>query len=347
MKKILVVEDNVEVKENIAELLELSGYDIVTAENGKIGAQLAIEHIPDLILCDVMMPVLDGYGMLHILSHNPKTADIPFIFLTAKTEREDFRKGMLLGADDYIMKPFSDVELLDAIEVRLKKRERLIKAFDGTLEGLRTFVNEAKGLSELKDISEQSEHKTYFKKERIYEVGQYPRKIFYILHGRVKAFLTNDEGKDYITDIYKKGDFFGYLGLLKGEKYDETTIALEETEIAFVSQEDFFHLLYKNQDFASQFIKILSNNVVDKENQLLKLAYNSIRKRVADALVYVCSQNEKKEFSILRDDLANLVGTAKESVIRTLSDFKSENIISIEKGIIKVLDSDKLKNMPN
>jgi len=347
MKKILVVEDNIQVKENIAELLELSGYDIVTAGNGKIGAQLAIEHIPDLILCDVMMPVLDGYGMLHILSHNPKTADIPFIFLTAKTEREDFRKGMLLGADDYIMKPFSDVELLDAIEVRLQKRERLIKVFDGTLDGLRTFVNEAKGLSELKDISEQSEHKTYFKKERIYEVGQYPRKIFYILHGRVKAFLTNEEGKDYITDIYKKGDFFGYLGLLKGEKYDETTIALEETEIAFVSQEDFFHLLYKNQDFASQFIKILTNNVVDKENQLLKLAYNSIRKRVADALVYVCSQNEKKEFSILRDDLANLVGTAKESVIRTLSDFKSENIISIEKGLIKVLDSEKLKNMPN
>lgn len=347
MKKLLIVEDNIEVKENIAELLELSGYEVVTAENGKIGAQKAIEHIPDLILCDVMMPVLDGYGMLHILSHNTITADIPFIFLTAKTEKEDFRKGMLLGADDYIMKPFSDVELLDAIEVRLKKRERLVKAFDGTIDGLRTFVNESKGISELKNISEHGEHKTYIKKERIYEAGQYPRKIFFIIRGRVKTFLTNDDGKDYITDIFKKGDFFGYLGLLKGEQYDETAIALEETEIAYVSQEDFFHLLYKNQDFASQFIKILSNNVVDKENQLLKLAYNSIRKRVADALVYVCSQNDKKEFAILRDDLANLVGTAKESVIRTLSDFKSEGIISIEKGMIKVLDSDRLKNMPN
>lgn len=121
MKRILVIEDNFEVRENIAEILALSHYTVLTAENGKVGVRLAQENTPDLILCDVMMPELDGFGVLHILSQNPITSQIPFIFLTAKAEKTDFRKGMNLGADDYITKPFDDAELLNAIEVRLKK----------------------------------------------------------------------------------------------------------------------------------------------------------------------------------------------------------------------------------
>ena len=100
MKKILVIEDNQDVRENLAEILSLSGYEAITAENGKIGVEKAQKEDPDLILCDIMMPELDGYGVLHILSRQQKTADIPFVFLTAKAEKEDFRKGMSLGGDD-------------------------------------------------------------------------------------------------------------------------------------------------------------------------------------------------------------------------------------------------------
>lgn len=121
MKTILFIEDNFEMRENTTEILELAGYKVESAENGKVGVDLALKHLPDLIICDVMMPELDGYGVLHILSKNSKTAGIPFIFLTAKSEKEDFRKGMNLGADDYITKPFDDVELMDAIETRFKK----------------------------------------------------------------------------------------------------------------------------------------------------------------------------------------------------------------------------------
>jgi DNA-binding response OmpR family regulator len=105
-KKILVIEDNSEVRENLEEILELSGYEVVVAEDGKVGVDKAISEKPDLILCDVMMPRLDGFGVLNILSKRSQTADIPFIFLTAKTEKSDFRRGMNLGADDYITKPF-------------------------------------------------------------------------------------------------------------------------------------------------------------------------------------------------------------------------------------------------
>ena len=95
-RKILIIEDNLEVRENTAEILELADFEVITAENGKIGVALAKEHLPDIILCDIMMPELDGYGVLHILSKNEATASIPFIFLTAKAEKSDFRKGMSL-----------------------------------------------------------------------------------------------------------------------------------------------------------------------------------------------------------------------------------------------------------
>lgn len=121
MKKILLIEDNREMRENTSEILELAGYKVLTAENGKIGVELAQKNLPDLIVCDIMMPVLDGYGVLHLLSKNEDTANIPFIFLSAKAERSDFRKGMEMGADDYVTKPFDDIELLNAIESRLKK----------------------------------------------------------------------------------------------------------------------------------------------------------------------------------------------------------------------------------
>ena len=150
-KKIVVIEDNQEVRENLAEILTLSGYDAFEAENGKVGVQVVTEVIPDLILCDVMMPELDGFGVLKILNHNPSLMHIPFMFLTAKSDKTDFRKGMGLGADDYITKPYDDVELLEAIDMRLKKSEKL-KVIDNTEAGLRSFFNEAKGQKELNQL---------------------------------------------------------------------------------------------------------------------------------------------------------------------------------------------------
>ncbi|MCH5720833.1 response regulator transcription factor [Niabella hibiscisoli] len=136
MIKILLIEDNLEIRENITEILELGGYQVFTTSNGKDGVDTAIKERPNLILCDIMMPVLDGYGVLYLIQRHTELQGIPFIFLTAKSERHEMRKGMELGADDYITKPFHSTELLNAIEVRLAKVDNLKRLLPGNLEEL-------------------------------------------------------------------------------------------------------------------------------------------------------------------------------------------------------------------
>jgi len=345
MKKILVVEDNSEVRENLAEILELSGYDVVTAEDGTIGVDLAVAHQPDLILCDVMMPKLDGFGVLNILSKRSETADIPFIFLTAKAEKSDFRRGMNLGADDYITKPFYKDELLAVVEMRLSKSDKIRQKFDKTEQGLSAFINEARGYEELKKLSLERKIKTFKRRELIFEEGDYPRYLYFLKSGKVKVFKTNEDGKDYIISVNAQGDFVGYVDLIKDSKYTESAAALEDTEVSLIPKEDFQALLHANRDVASQLIKMLANNVSEKEEQLLHLAYNSVRKRVADAILLLHDKEGKGEISILRDDLARIVGTAKESVIRMLTEFKEDGYIDITDGIITVKNRHKLQHL--
>jgi two-component system, OmpR family, alkaline phosphatase synthesis response regulator PhoP len=121
MLKILVVEDEMSIRHNVEEILELCDYQVLTADNGRTGLELAQKALPDLIISDIMMPKLDGYGMLEELRKNEATATIPVIFLTAKTEKCDLRKGMELGADDYITKPFTPDEVLETVASRWKR----------------------------------------------------------------------------------------------------------------------------------------------------------------------------------------------------------------------------------
>ncbi len=140
MKHVLVIEDQDEVRNPILEMLEADGYEGLGAENGRRGVELAQEHLPNLIISDIMMPELDGYGVLTELRQDPVTATIPIIFLTARTQAEDRRRGMLLGADDYLTKPFSFEELRNAIEVRLAKQSALERKFQNKLEDLRANI---------------------------------------------------------------------------------------------------------------------------------------------------------------------------------------------------------------
>ena len=122
MKKILVIENEAVLVEGILEILEDLGFSGIAAENGSIGVQLAQQHLPDLILCDIMMPKLDGYTVLSILRQNPETATIPVIFISAKAEKSDIRQSRKLGVDDYLTKPFTIAELRDAIAIQLENR---------------------------------------------------------------------------------------------------------------------------------------------------------------------------------------------------------------------------------
>lgn len=353
MKTILLIEDNADIRENLAEILELANYKVHTAADGQEGVTAALAHGPDLIICDIMMPVLDGYGVIHMLQKKPETYNIPFIFLTAKAERAEIRKGMELGADDYITKPFNSTELLNAVESRLRKSELLKKELSPNLEGVNVLINNTTGKDLLKDLTESGNINTYKKKEIIYNEGSRPYRLYYIQHGRVKTYKTNDDGKDLVTGIYQEGDFFGFNALLENSMYKETAEAMEETELALIPREDFEKLVNNNRQVMIKFIQILANNVTEKEQQLLKLAYNSLRKRVADAILDLNKKYKQEDSSktyaidISRENLANIVGTAKESVIRALSDFKDEKLIDIIKGDIIILNESKLENMLN
>ena len=350
MKTILLIEDNKDVRENTSEILELANYKVIQAENGKQGVEEAQHHKPDLIICDIMMPVLDGYGVIHLLNKNQETASIPFIFLTAKSEHLDFRKGMEMGADDYISKPFDDIELLNAVESRLKKNEILKAEFSKNVDGLNKIFNDVRKTDELKKLSEERRIKQYKKKETIFSEGSSPNFLYFLVKGKVKTFKAHEYGKELITNLYKEGDFFGYTTLLEDNPYTETAEALEDAEICLIPKDDFYSLMYGSIHVMKSFIKMLSDNIADKEKQLINLAYSSVRKRVAEALLLLQARydnNKDKSFSISisREDLANIVGTATESLIRTLSDFKEEKLVEIKGSNITIINIDKLKKL--
>lgn len=349
MKSVLIIEDNNDIRENTAEILELAGYKTFTAENGKKGVDIANREKPAVIVCDIMMPELDGYGVLHLLRKNAETQHIPFIFLTAKTERSDFRKGMEMGADDYITKPFEDIELLNAIEVRLKKSSILENQYASSPQGINQFLHDLKDTGAMQNLAEQYELENYNKKQVLYQENKRPRFLYYLVKGKVKGYKVHEDGKEYITDIYSSGDFIGYTALIDDTNYDDSTTIMEESDILQIPREDFQQMIYGDINIAAKFIRIITQNVKEKEERLLSLAYSSLRKRVAKALVDLHvkfnAAGENKSLEISREDLAHYIGTATESLIRTLSDFKAEKLIEIKEGKIRILDLNKLKNL--
>lgn len=351
MKKILLIEDNADVRENTAEILELAGFDISTAENGKRGVELATSKPFDLIICDIMMPELDGYGVLHILNKNPKTSVIPFIFLTAKAEKADFRKGMNMGADDYLTKPFEETDLLDVIELRLKRAEALSAPKTSTSQDdVTRFMKEIEEEVSIESLVTERNTKTYKKKETIYREGEYPHALYYIVKGKVKLAKSSEYGKEFITQLCGPGEFLGYLALLENSAFSEEASAMEDSEVAFIPIEEFKKLIHSNRDVANNFIKILSRNVLEQEERLLKLAYGNVRERVATVLVtlydkYGSEGRETINLTISREELAGYAGIATESLIRTLSDFKSEELIATEGKTMMVKSYDRLKKI--
>jgi CheY-like chemotaxis protein/CRP-like cAMP-binding protein len=348
-KSILVIDDNADIRDNTAEILELAGYKTFTAENGKQGVEIAMKEKPSVIVCDIMMPELDGYGVLHLLHKNSDTQNIPFIFLTAKTERNDFRKGMEMGADDYITKPFDDIELLNAVEVRLKKAEILGQQYSPGAPGITQFIRDIKESGLIKHLADHYDTENFNKKHSLYQEGKRPRYLYYVIKGKIKGFKTHEDGKEYITDLFSDGDFIGYSAIIEDKNYDDNAVVLENAEVMQIPKDDFLEMVYNDISIAAKFIRLLTQNVKEKEERLLSLAYSSLRKRVAKALLDIHAKfntgSGGKLIEISREDIAHYVGTATESLIRTLSDFKAEKLIEIKEGKITIPDPGKLKNM--
>lgn len=342
---ILVIEDNAEIAENICSILELDHYKVLCAANGKIGVEMAKENMPDLILCDIMMPELDGYGVAHILHRDSETANIPFIFLTAKADLSDFRTGMDLGADDYITKPFDGMHLLKVVDLRLKKNRQL-KSISETIEPENTFGHDEKNPVALKKLLEGRTSRLLRKKEFLFLEGQTPNDLYYLEEGKVKTYKINYDGKELITGICHRGEFIGYVALLEDKAYGESAEVMDDARVLIIPKNDFLSLIYSNKSIARKFIKLLSNNLEETETRLLNIAYNSVRQRVASTLLKLDAEETTKGLIIMgRKDISNIVGTATESLNRTLADFKDEGMIDILPEGLRVINKAKLEKL--
>ncbi|WP_035564599.1 response regulator [Hymenobacter sp. IS2118] len=344
MKTILLIEDDEIIRENTAELLEMAGYAVLTAENGQLGVAQALATKPDLVVCDIMMPVLDGYGVLQIFNQNKHLAGVPFIFLTAKTERTDLRRGMALGADDYLTKPFDKAELLSAIGGRLNRFQHLKPEYAPTTQGLGEFLDDASALGNLSSLSADRKAHAVRKKQDVYLEGDEPTRVYFVQAGRVKTVKITDGGKELITGLYGPGEFFGYLALLDHTPHTDSAVAVDDAELVYIPQDDFTQLLLRNTAVGQQFIRLLAGRVRERETQLLAMAYSSIRRRVADVLLRLHEQaGAEGSIQLARDDMAAMVGTAPESLIRTLSEFKADGLVELMPKCIRVLEPEKLR----
>jgi len=344
--KILIVEDNHDVRENLSEILNLSGYETMTAANGKQGVEQALAVIPDLILCDIMMPELDGYGVLRILSKNPLTQHIPFLFLSAKTELIDIRKGMTLGADDYITKPFDDVELLDTIEARLKKRKPA--AGNTTSEHqLINLLTSEQLLDLLPESVLEGEPRYVSKKEILYSEGQICRSVFLLRAGRAAATKMDEFSKEVVTHLYKPPMIMGLTSAFFG-KYRETIKAMEDLEVIPIKKDDFMQFMLHDKQISYSFLYQLAMDQIHADEKLLLQAFGTVRMKLASTLLelyplYV--SGEKAVIPISREELANIAGTAKETIIRCLSEFKEEGLLTIQDSDIIIHSSRKLTEL--
>ncbi|RIV43392.1 response regulator [Flagellimonas pelagia] len=345
MKKVLLVEDDTSLRENVEELLELSGFRVFPASNGKMALELAKKERPDIVLCDIMMPEMDGYEVLEQMASCDKTRHIPFIFVSAKTERSEVRKGMDLGADDYLTKPFEESELLGAIYSRLEKAQQLEN----------TFLERTKPHNEGSDIRSLNELKNFFddhgqlftfrKDESIYTIGDHSNMVYLILKGVVKSCGLDEEGKELITSIYSEDDFLGFTSLTENLPYQEYAVAIENVKLAGIHKEKVKSILEENKNVSLELMDVIAEDLVHIKKQLLQMAYSSVRKKTAQTLLmYSKAMDRGKDnpLKIARSDLAGVAGIATESLIRTLSDFKNEGLIAIENRNIVVLDREAL-----
>lgn len=349
MKKVLLIEDDLSLRENTAEILELSGYEVMMAANGKIGAGYAKTHIPDIIVCDIMMPEMDGYGVLQELSADDTTKHIPFIFLSAKTERSEIRRGMDLGADDYLTKPFEEEELLSALESRLAKAELLSRMITGPKMSSEPSGEQMRTLHELKNFFDDNGTLESFEKgEEIFREGVRSSTIYLLLKGVVKCYKMDEDGKELITALYRADDFLGFTSFVDNIPYQETASTVEDTEVAGISKSALKDILQKNQNISLELMELLSENITDIKEQLLQMAYSSVRKKTAQTLLQfseVLNKKPDEPIRISRSDLASVAGIATESLIRTLSGFKKEGLIEIEGRNIRILKLDDLQHV--
>ncbi len=324
MKKILLIEDHQEIRENTVEILQLAGFDVFAAENGKVGIEIARETPPDLVVCDIMMPVLDGFGVLHLFRRDDVLSQIPFIFMTAKSERADQRKAMELGADDYLTKPFTELELLAAIEARFQKssggpqRSASPRKLQDAHDQLNNFF---------KNLMKESEAELVKlpKKHLLFSEGQFPQSVYWLEKGIVKHYRTTPFGKSLITRIDFGQELIGLTDALLPHSYRTYAEAATSLEVRSIPKEKAVKALAENAPMLMAALQLQAEEANRLQEKMVHLAYTPMRERVLSEAEYLRSHLLENGFSegeriFSREEMAQIAGTATESLIRVLNE---------------------------
>jgi len=349
---IIVIEDQTEVRENLMETLELADYEVLGAPDGHEGVKLVRGCTPSLILCDVMMPKLDGYGVLELLKKDPSTADIPFIFLTARAEREDLRRGMNLGAADYITKPFFQDELLRVVDLRIQSatdQKDVVPKHSGTNSQLSASHEKGDVAKLMSQLSDEGRRRQYNDRAAIYFSGDQPHSVYHVLSGRVRLHLDTDFGKALTIDSLGKGSWFGLEDIYAGGVHSVCASAFPEAEVLVVDKTKFIDLVHRHPALVLSHATQLSQDLSLRAEQLLQVAYFSVRKRIAEFLLRFAerSEGEKEIIDLRREDIAEAVGTTAESVTRVLTEFRKDGLVNLPvSGGIEVADAKALHEVP-
>ena len=344
---ILIIEDNEEVRENLSEILELYGYRTTTAADGLAGAKRAIAEPPDLILCDVMMPELDGFGVLNLLSENPLTATIPFVFITARTETEDIRRGMNLGADDYITKPFYKDELLQVVRTRLRKAAGRQGGAPNAQAAPARLSDPDRGRALLEQaFDEEGSQRSYDPGSTVVREGDYPHFVYRLRSGRVHLSRSHDYGRDYILTELGPDEWFGMPSVLEQSNFHFTArVATEPVVLQQLPRATFLELVRREHTVADTILQLMAGKLVHRSGQLVNQAYDSVRRRTALLLCDLYDRHPDEPLVLSREELAQMVGTTKETVIRTLSEFRRDGLLQVEGKRIRLIAPEVLRNL--
>ena len=341
---ILIIDDQKSVRENIAELLELAGHRVLQAENGIEGIRMAKSHLPDLVLCDIMMPELDGYGVAEVLGRQPETSGIPLIFLTAKADAADFRKGLAKGAVDYISKPFQSHELLETIEMRLKREHTPRRAEAGKA----AWKNWVVGLDSDHPATLQGAPLQVLRMDKganLYTEGDGSRFLWFIKSGFVKQERMDSKGKKLCLRTLGPGEFCGWAGEFEHGIHGEDCAAITEIEAIRIPQSDVHEAFMERPELALELLRRTTESAREFESAALSLAYGSARENTARALLrFAVPSPNGPIIRLSREDLANSVGMASESIIRTLANFKQEGLTDTIGRTVVLLDLNGLED---
>jgi CRP-like cAMP-binding protein/CheY-like chemotaxis protein len=343
MARILLIDDDQAFLKMTSEVLNVAGYDVDFAADGKTGVIMAQATHPDLILCDIQMMELDGFGVLKILSKENDTASIPFIFISSQNDGASIRKGLFHGGDDFLIKPIQSSELIDAIEKRLN-RIQLWKSSSNEKMDNKFFKNKPIGIF-LSDFFANRKLKALKKKDKLYYENDFANHTYYLISGKIKTIKTDSYGKEYVTDIFLPGKLLGFLPIQENGEHRETAVAMEPSVIAVVPKHEFVDYLKQEPSFSFAIMQLMSENIAEKENRMLQLAYATVKERVAETLLYFHNEQDAPSpiAGISRDDLASIVGTTKESLVRALSEFKKDGSIKALSKSIAINDVKTLR----